>query len=163
MKTKLSLFVAVLAVALFVVGCASTLKEPPVPHAVEWNGHWYAFFPEGCHWDTAVKKCERLGGHLAYVESEAENNFILSLIAKSNRSKIYGVWLGGTDKKEEGDWLWLNGKPITNPFWDGDEPNNANNHQHYLMIGIDGKDLSKGKWYDVWEGTDQNGVICEWE
>jgi hypothetical protein len=161
MKTKITLFVAVLAAALFGVGCASTPKGPPVPHAVEWDGHWYAFFPEGCNWETAKKKCERLGGHPAYVESESENDFILSLVEKSNY-RGSAVWLGGTDEKEEGDWFWLNGKPITNPFWEESKPDNGNSHEHYLIMVISGKDISRGKWNDVYSGG-LLGVICEWE
>ena len=64
MTTKLTLFVAVLAVALFGMGCASTPKGPPIPRAVEFNGHWYAYILEPVTWDAARKRCIELGGIL---------------------------------------------------------------------------------------------------
>tara|TARA_B100000427_G_C15360623_1_gene529668 strand:+ start:356 stop:841 length:486 start_codon:yes stop_codon:yes gene_type:complete len=161
MKTKLTLFVAVIAVTLFGMGCASTKNEPPVPHAVKWNGHWYAYFPEGCNWETAIKKCERLGGHLAYAETKEENDFLLSLYEKSKKvGNSQGVWLGGTDKKNEGDWVWLSGKPITTPLWGDGEPNNRDGIQHYMFMQVAGEDY--GAWGDL-EPTGLFGVFCEWE
>ena len=82
MKTKLTLFVAILAVALLGTGCASVPK-PDVANAVKWNGHWYAVLPPA-DWDTAKQKCEDLGGHLAYVESEAENDFLINLLKQKH-------------------------------------------------------------------------------
>ena len=81
MKTKLTLFVAVLAVALFLGGCASVPK-PDVPHAVKWNGHWYAFFPDSVSWDDAVKISKERGGHLVFIESKEENQFLAELTHK---------------------------------------------------------------------------------
>ena len=154
MKTKLTLFVTVLAVALFGMGCASTPK-PDVANAVKWNGHWYAVLPAPCNWETANKKCERLGGHLAFVETEAENKFLTNLLEASNiPSKA--AWLGGTDEENEGDWLWLNGKPITTSFWDTNQPGNAEGVQHYIQL------WAKGKWNDV-DSSELWAVICEWE
>ena len=74
MKTKITLFVAVFAVALFGVGCASTPKGPPVPHAVKWNGHWYAYFPDHISWKEAKHHCEGLGGYLVIINDKEEND-----------------------------------------------------------------------------------------
>ncbi len=158
MKTKLTLLISVLAASLFLGGCASTLKEPPIPQAVKFNGHWYAVLPEKCDWETANKKCERLGGHLAYVETQEENSFILGLTEKFGVTS-HGIWLGGTDEKDEGDWLWLNGKPIINAFWAGGQPGPGN----YLVMFC-GKSAQsiKGEWgVDISKGL--SPVVCEWE
>jgi len=139
-------------------GCASTPKEPPVPQAVKFNGHWYAVLPEKCDWETANKICERLGGHLAYVETQEENNFILGLVEKAGLS-AHGVWLGGTDEKDEGDWLWLNGKPIINTFWVGDQPGAGN---YLIMFCGKSAQSIKGEW-GAFSGTGLDPVVCEWE
>ena len=158
MKTKLTLFVTVLATVLFGAGCASIPKEPPIPQAVKFNGHWYAVLPEICDWETANKKCERLGGHLAYVETQEENSFILGLTQKFGVTSG-GIWLGGTDEKNEGDWLWLNGKPIINAFWAGGQPGRGN---YLLMFCGKTAQSSKGYWIvDISKG--ESPVVCEWE
>ena len=64
MKTKLTLFVTVLAAALFGVGCASVPKGPPVPHAVKWNGHWYNHVTNFVSWTESENECESMGGYL---------------------------------------------------------------------------------------------------
>ena len=152
MKTKLTLFVAVLASVLFGMGCTSVPK-PDVANAVKWNGHWYAVLPEPCNWETAIKRCERLGGHLAFVETEAENEFIANLL------KEKPAWLGGI--KQETGWKWLNGKPITKLFFDKQRNQPDGRHgENYLMTYF--HEGQSGRWGDDVE-RGPLWVICEWE
>ena len=166
MKTKLTLFVTVLAAALFMGGCAVTIEfpgggkkaadKPPVPTAVKWGGHWYAVFSEPCDWGAAKKKCEQLGGHLAYVESAAENSFLCKL-AKDTPGISEWAWIGGTDEKKEGEWLWLNGKPIKSTFWHRGEPS-GHQDENYLVLwyGLNTWNDCPAKYYP-------SSTVCEWE
>ena len=76
--TKLTL-PSVLAAALFVGGCASTPKGPPVPHAERWNGHWYKHVADAVTSLEAKKRSENMEGHLVIIERKYENNFVFDL------------------------------------------------------------------------------------
>jgi len=167
MKTKLTLFVTVLAAALFMGGCASVPK-PDVAHAVKWKGHWYAVLKEKCDWETAKKRCEELGGHLAFMETEVENNYIRGIVGNSFADKDLNLdedqlWLGGTDEKKEGEWVWLNGSQIQAPFWyqATKEPNNLNGNEHYLSIILFAP-AGTDNWNDSLP-TKNYYPVCEWE
>jgi hypothetical protein len=128
MKTKLTLFVAVLAAALFGMGCASVPK-PDVANAVKWNGHWYAYFSSRATWDTAKKECEKLGGHLVIINSEEENTFLHNLARKSDPESIY-TWFGATDRDgKAGEVKWVDGSLVKDGFsnW-GDDPVKLGGH-----------------------------------
>jgi hypothetical protein len=106
MRTKLTLFVAVLTVALFGMGCASTSKpsadwlQPYQP--VKWNGHWYAVLPRVANYEGGKAACEQLGGHLAEAETTAEKEFLENL-SKNVRLKLIRlryvetVWVSGSE------------------------------------------------------------------
>jgi hypothetical protein len=121
MKTKLTLFVTVLAAALFGVGCASTPKGPPLPHAVYWNGGWYAYLPDDVNWHAAKKKCEELGGQLACIETEKENQFMAGLLIYRAKD-TQAAWIGASDEEKASELKWVNGELIGNGFqnvWPG--------------------------------------------
>jgi hypothetical protein len=162
-KTKLTLFVTVLAVALFGMGCASTPKSPPVEGAVKWNGHWYALysFEGGKTWAQAKKHCEDLGGHLVCIESKGEEDFLFTTYI-NNIPKTDPVMLGATDEVKEGDWRWVNGKSLGETYqnWRKGMPDNDGGGQHVLRIDFS----SDGwKWDDDYSHTLKKHFICEWE
>lgn len=55
------------------------------------------------NWTEAEDFCRWQGGHLVSVTSKAINEYIVE--GKSQR-KISSLWVGGTDKEEEGVWTW---------------------------------------------------------
>jgi len=81
-----------------------------------------------------------VAGHLATITSQAENDFVASLVS-SNPSGFIGAWLGG--KAPEG---WLAGPENSNAFtytnWTGVEPNNSG--YAYMSIGTS----NTGLWFD---------------
>ena len=77
-----------------------------------------------------------MGGDLASVGSEEENTFIASLSSK-------GLWLGGTDKDQEGKFVWTDGTAWTYQNWNDKEPNNAGDKEDCLQM--DGS----GSWNDL--------------
>ena len=68
-------------------------------------------------WEKARASCWRLGGDLASVGSEEENNFIHGL------SKTINIWLGGSDSALEGSYVWSDGTAWTYENWTPGEPN----------------------------------------
>ena len=102
----------------------------------ETNGHYYEAIavPSGITWvdasiDATNSSYLGMGGYLATVTSEEENNFIHTTFGSSN---IVGFLLGGfqlpgSDEPSAG-WTWVTGEEwnawdVSN--WKADEPNNA--------------------------------------
>ena len=178
MKIKLTLFVTVLAVALFGVGCVSVSVKPPVPHAVKFEGHWYAFFPDTVNWDDALRICKERGGHLVYIESNEENRFVAELSQQKSGSEKFGIWIGA--KNHKGEWKWLDGKSVSANFanWGrGNKPGLAPNEPTHpagqmtvecrskkyegTFTSANGKILSK--WWDGVRMEHLQAFVCEWE
>lgn len=99
-------------------------------------------------WFTAETAAENMAfngvnGHLATVTSQAENDFLLTLLPVEPLSGFNGAWLGG--KFPEG---WLVGPEAGSTFtysnWNPPEPNNDG--YLYMSIGTGGYPM--GKWVD---------------
>ncbi len=69
----------------------------------EFNGHTYSLFLNvSISWEEAREYCISIGGHLATVTSEDENNFLIDLMKNGDCSQY---WLGagiGSD-----GWIWI--------------------------------------------------------
>lgn len=85
-----------------------------------------------------------LSGHLATVASQAENDFLHSLVV-GTYTGFNGAWLGG--KSPEG---WLAGPETGQGFsygaWSGGEPNNSG--YAYMNIGTSFAGIGPGRWAD---------------
>ena len=154
--------VSLLLLVLIVLGPGSahtqdaTLKKPPVGIPQEahfFAGKWYHVYLERLPWRNARDKCKRLGGQLAVVHDEATDTFL---------RKVAGgleLWLGASDEKVEGLWLWVDGTKMTYTAWNNKEPNNSHRREHFLKLA--GKDSG---WNDVPEDAKAVvGYICEWK
>jgi hypothetical protein len=135
----------------------------PAPQdAVKFEGHAYKFFPDVLTWHQAKSRCEELGGHLAVIDSVAENNFIVDLARKGifKRENMDGVWLGATDEKQEGQWRWIDGTALEFNVWGPGQPNNKENNEHYLLLY-----LAEGVWSDQPTKSVQHTAyfVCEWD
>ena len=90
------------------------------------NGdHCYYWSLTTAHWAKAEKGCNYCKGHLASVTSEATNKFILSETKKQNISMP--IWLGGSDKEEQGIWKWTDQSPWSFENWAENETSQGGN------------------------------------
>ena len=167
MKTKLTLFVTVLATALFVVGCASVPK-PDVANAIKWNGHWYTVYTDRLTWDAAKMKCEKLGGHLVIVESEAEDQFSWDLVSKEKGisgdafNVFFHIGCHGSGGREQ--WKWVNGQPVTYSNWNKVAPLDRRGFGGIALTPVKGYPAVKPKEWVVHDsGSVESAYICEWE
>ena len=137
------------------------VKSPPADAAV-FEGHAYKFLSDVLTWHQAKSRCEELGGHLAIVTSDAENKFVLELAKKGipQLKEFDGAWLGATDEQNEGDWRWIDGKPMGFNVWAPGQPNNKENNEHYLLFW-----LPQGVWADQPAKSVQHTAyfVCEWD
>jgi uncharacterized protein (TIGR03067 family) len=140
--------------------------KPSRPHPPDdadvFEGHSYKLFREVMTWHQAKRRCEDLGGHLATVTSEPENDFIV-VLAKSGIAKLGqldGVWLGATDEEKEGDWRWIGGGKLTFSKWGEGQPNNKANEEHYMLLW-----LPRAVWADQPDRSKEHVAyfVCEWD
>ena len=121
---------------------------------VEYNKHQYQLCTTEKNWPDAKAECEDRGGHLVTITSKGENDFIKNL-AGSNK-----VWIGLTDKANEGTWEWVIAEDVVYTNWYPGEPNNYGSGEDYVEMYID------GRWND--NGPPQFPsttlyYVCEWE
>ena len=136
----------------------SAQPKPPVgvpADAKFFNGKWYRVYSEKLPWNRAAEKCRALGGSLVKVPDEATWVFLKSLCQRA------ALWIGATDEKTEGIWLWPDGTPVTYaPWWRG-QPDNARGIEHYVSTYL-------GEWNGVPKSGEfvprqfVVGYICEW-
>lgn len=118
----------------------------------EFNGNKYAYFSNNIQWEEAKELCESIGGHLVYINSPEEQDFIHGIIRTNYTA------MGGWDEPHEGIWTWLDESEMTYTNWSSGEPNNGwgRGDQDHLFI------YSSGKWDDGFYGVTAP-FICEWD
>ncbi len=131
--------------------------------AVAFKEKRYQLFSERLTWHEAGQKCLDLGGQLVEIRTREENNFITNLATDKG---VDGIWLGATDERHHGTWIWSNGEVVTFTNWDQGQPNNFGGAEHYAMLI--NKDAS-GKWWDQPSVSGlglpagfRAGYVCEW-
>lgn len=121
------------------------------------NGKWYAVVLEKANWAVAQSRCKQHGGQLAVAHDEATAMFIKSLSAKLR------LWLGATDEKVEGKWIWVDGQEMTYSMWEPAEPSNDNGKENYLRTSPNGRWADSAKEWDAYTTLPIVGYICEWK
>ncbi|MGA1840775.1 MAG: C-type lectin domain-containing protein, partial [bacterium] len=120
------------------------------------NRHQYQLFDTEMTWIDAYAYCEILGGHLATITSQDEDDFVYSNLGIDG----INIWLGGTDEETEGAWKWITGESWSYTNWGSTQPDNLQNGQNYLSYF----DSEPGKWDD--DGlpgyNNTHPFICEW-
>ncbi len=134
------------------------------------NGHLYVLMRGGLiNRKSAAAISERCGGYIATITSEAENNFIASLLNKDPRlflmgydprgpvSYKMGAWIGliqdPSGKEPRGGWKWENGEPMTYSKWYRDMPNEDKPGDDYAIYYAhrQGKADTKTQYVDSWD------------
>ncbi|XP_053086834.1 C-type lectin domain family 4 member E-like [Pangasianodon hypophthalmus] len=81
----------------------------------------YYISTEKKYWDESRKYCTDRGADLVIINSTEEQEFI------SNYTGGTEAWIGLTDRETEGEFKWVDGKPLTTEFWWIGEPSDYNN------------------------------------
>lgn len=146
--------VVVLLLPWLAVVAAEQARIPE--EAVEFAGHRYLLVDdvEDLSWQMAHDRCVEWGATLAVVTTPEEAAFVAELCDGRY------MFLGATDREEEGSWTWVDGSPWEYTNWMDGQPNDYDGGENYLAT-YDG-----GEWVDVagsglgfWMPT---GFICEW-
>ena len=118
-------------------------------NVVKFGGHEYALITEQVTWHVARRLCEEMGGHLAVIETAAENDSLLAFCKASKTEP----WIGATDEVKEGLWTWVDGSAVSIAL----HQDNANGIQHYLLYHA-----GLGTWDDG-DGGSRHLFVCEWD
>ncbi len=131
---------------------------------IEYKGHYYKIFKDVCQsWDDAMLYCSNMGGYLATISSQEENDFLFKYMKSCGYDNAY---FGFTDKDNEGVWEWVSGEDTAYTNWHEAEPNNENGNgdEDYAMFYWK---FSDGTWNDgnFGNGTENDDkiFICEWD
>ncbi|XP_012988497.2 CD209 antigen-like protein D isoform X2 [Esox lucius] len=83
-----------------------------------YNGSCYHFSEDKLTWEQSQYACIREGGHLVIIESQQEQDFIRMKVGNTEVKNSY--WIGMTDIKEEGVWVWMDNTTLSNntKYWD---------------------------------------------
>jgi hypothetical protein len=86
----------------------------------------------GPSWNTAEENALAKGGHLATIEDEPENQFLISAYAGVDTGT--GLWIGLTDQAQEGNFQWSSGSNSEFRKWDYSQPDNST---YFSVLGQD--------------------------
>jgi len=96
----------------------------------------------------ALTSCIGLGGTLATIENQAEQDALATLTDPD------GAYIGLTDFLNEGTFAWVDGTAMGFTNWYFNAPNNGNDNQHCVWIRPD------DEWDDVRCETER-AFVCQ--
>ncbi|NP_001290745.1 asialoglycoprotein receptor 2-like [Esox lucius] len=110
-----------------------------------YNGSCYHFSEDKLTWEQSQYACIRDGGHLVIIESHQEQDFIRMKVGNTDITNSY--WIGMTDIKVEGVWVWMDNTTLSNNtmYWDQNngtqvsafpEPNNWESSEDCAHMGV---------------------------
>jgi hypothetical protein len=145
---------------------AREAEGAPVPWAG--NGHIYDVVPmaQGINWEDAEAACALVGGHLATLTSQEENDFVFGLVSALGAQ----AWLGGLQppgsSEPDGGWGWVTSEAFSFKNWHGGEPNDGYGYgivqEDRIMFFTLGSVVERD-WNDVPAATLLGAYVVEWE
>ncbi|HBF22248.1 MAG TPA: hypothetical protein DDW23_00410 [Planctomycetes bacterium] len=111
------------------------------------NGHTYHLL-ESTTWTEAEAGAIALGGHLATVRSQAENDWIWSNFSNWG-GQDRDLWIGLNDVATEGTFVWSSGETSSFRYWATGQPDNNGGNEDYVHIG----ELNTDAWNDMFDAA----------
>jgi len=124
---------------------------------VELYGAIYQAIPGAFTWDEAKADAERLGGHLATIASEQEQNMLYQCAGfpAFNTHR----WIGAEDIDADGQWNWVTGEPFDYACWIENHPEAVPFRTLLLLRECDRDDIGRC-WRDASVGN-PHGYLLE--
>ncbi|XP_067338334.1 CD209 antigen-like [Channa argus] len=90
------------------------------------GGKCYYFSNKPSSWNQSREECVRRGGDLVKIDSREEQSFLEERLRNKMNEAEDKFWIGLTDSREEGRWLWVDGSELDTSltFWSRNEPDN---------------------------------------
>ncbi|MFN7138729.1 MAG: C-type lectin domain-containing protein [Limisphaerales bacterium] len=111
------------------------------------NGHIYYLLSTNT-WTKSQAEAVSMGGNLVTINDQAEHEWVYETFSYWE-GQSRSLWIGLTDKDEEGVFKWVTGEPLTFTNWCEGEPNNHEENEHYVHIFEPDDHLGRGgTWND---------------
>ena len=127
-----------------------------------WKGHTYKIFDVVRSWNSAKEYCESLGGHLATITSEEEQNVVVNLLKRASTWNYFGYWMGG---QKDSKWHWVTGEAFNYTKFSAGQPDGYGNYLEMYNYPDPGywDDTTPNANVEIQGGLYPRGIICEWE
>ncbi|MEQ2219380.1 hypothetical protein XENOCAPTIV_016887 [Xenoophorus captivus] len=136
------------------------------PDWEKYGGYLYYFSNNTSSWNEGQRFCKDLGGDMVKIDSSEEQLFLEIKLRDLMEEPEDKFWIGLTDSREEGRWLWVDGSPLDESliFWSNLEPDSrskdgATEADCVKMGKKQGADDLKS-WFDISCNYPQKS-ICE--
>ena len=129
--------------------------------APDGTAHRYRMFKGVHRWVEAEAFCRALGGHMATLTSEEENQFVHSFMWNEGFTTAY---FGLEDEERDHTWEWVSGEPVEYTNWDPGEPSYSGRERYGMYF----YKHTTGTWNDAhfYEDAEVDpgcSFICEWD
>lgn len=129
--------------------------------APDGTAHRYRMFKGVPRWVEAEAFCRALGGHLATMTTEEENQFVHSFMWNNGFTTAY---FGLEDEERDHTWEWVSGEPVEYTNWDSGEPSYSGRERYGMYF----YKHTTGTWNDAhfYEDAEVDpgcSFICEWD
>ncbi|XP_068175738.1 L-selectin-like [Antennarius striatus] len=110
-------------------------------------GWTYHYSSKIMNWTLARQWCQTSFTDMVVIQSQEENDYLVSKLPNRNRSPYY--WIGITKKHKNETWTWIgnNSTWIGEHSWAANEPNNNHSTEFCVEIYVNTGE-NRGKWND---------------
>ncbi|MBP6963703.1 MAG: hypothetical protein KBC96_04770 [Armatimonadetes bacterium] len=169
-------FALVAAIVLIFPAIAAQAAPVQWPVAAGGNDHWYeaVYVPNFITWTEADLASRSVGGHLATVAAEPENQFIYSLISDDKywrySNNMNGPWIGGYQdldapdySEPDGAWRWVTSEPMVYTNWATSQPDNGWAGTEHCLHFFGWLNEKSSKWNDARNVEPILGYVVEYD
>ena len=114
------------------------------------NHHKYVLLAPST-WQNAEAQAVIMGGHLATVRNQAENDWLMKTFG-GRGGRPHLLWIGLSDRDKKFHFTWSSGESASYTAWARGEPNNAGRGEDFVAIYYPNHSEG-GKWND-WDDRD---------
>ena len=109
------------------------------------NSRYHVINTPTLNWSDARTTCQNLGGDLAIIRSQDENNFVRDLMQKQT-GQDWGAWIGLYRNASDNMFYWIDGTPLAGQYsaWAKGEPKYSTDYCVHMYNVLD----KLGKWND---------------
>ncbi len=134
-----------IALSALLLAAASAHALTPTGVTGDFGGHHYIEL-ESSNWTDAEAAAVSMGAHLVAINSQAENDFLISTFGSN-----HALWIGfQRTGPNPGDFAWTNGDAVTYTNWSSGEPNNSGGENYAHTY-------TNGQWNDLANNSDYAG------
>jgi uncharacterized repeat protein (TIGR02543 family) len=121
----------------------------------------FSIIPGNYTWAQARTHAKAQGGDLASFADENRWNRAMETLGANALGGYNGLWIGASDAKTEGTWVWVNGQALGFQRWAATAPGTlAGDLLDYAEVA-GGAGAEIGKWYDRAGSTVRDGYVLE--